>query len=250
MSSVDGIHLVGSTNPPPTLKGGSLMPEDLSIDHVELLSTAASRWQVAVPDPSPVPGLFRLSADQAAALLLALKAMVTGSAVDAGYVFNAVDWPQPPVQVLKAVHAYEHLCGNHLHAWTGSVAQHLLAAVARAAMERLPGYSDASWVWHRSAAAAPVIGVAGPWQPQIPGLEWFGPDVDPQSWLAARAVVVTAESWELLPPTLADRDDVYVLAGASDDFPDVWDGSVGATYRLTWPLCEAFLTELVAGGGS
>ena len=243
VASVEGIHQVGSTNPPPTLEGDS-MPEVLSTDHVELLATAATKWQVTLPEPSPVPAPFRLSSDQTAALLLALHGLVTGSAAPANYVFSAVDWPQPPVQVLKAVHSYEHLCQN-LPAWDGSVAQQLLAALARAAMERLPGYSEAAWVWHRPAQTGQVVGVALDWRPAIAGLRWFGPTIDPAVWSSAPAVVVTAEAWKALG-SLKDRGEIYVLVEEGGDVPA--EPLVDAAHWLTWPLCESFLAGLIAGG--
>lgn len=226
------------------------MPEVLSTDHVELLATAAMRWQVTLPDSSPIPAPFRLSADQTAALLLALHGMVTESVVPAGYVFSAVEWPQPPVQVLKAVHAYEHLCRN-LAAWQGSVAQQLLAAVERAAMERLPGYSEAAWVWHRDAPqAGAVVGVALDWRPAVAGLTWFGPEIDPAVWSSARAVVVTAEAWNALG-SLENRAAVYVLIDEGGIVPaEPLLSVIDAAYWLTWPLCESFLAELVTGGRS
>jgi hypothetical protein len=250
VASVEGIHQVGATNPPPTLQGGS-MSEVLSTDHVELLATAAVRWQVTLPESSPVPAPFRLSADQTAALLLALHGMVTDSAVPASYAFAAVDWPQPPVQVLKAVHAYEHLCRN-LAAWDGSVAQQLLAAVERAAMERLPGYSEAAWVWHREGSQThPVVGVALDWRPAVAGLTWLEPDIDPAVWSAARAVVVTSQAWSSLPLTLKGREDIYVLLNEGEGIPaEPLLAAVAAAYWLVWPLNEAFLAELVAGGES
>lgn len=130
------------------------MLEDLSVDHIELLTTAAVRWRLVTPASSPIPARFRLSGDQTAALLLALREMVVESAsVGDNYVFTPVEWPQSAVQVLKAVHAYEHLC-QELPAWQDSVAQHLLKAIAQAAIERLPGYSAAAWVWFRSPATS------------------------------------------------------------------------------------------------
>jgi len=251
VDSVDGIHTVGPTIPPTTLERGSLMPENLSVDHIELLTTAAVQWRIAIPEASPVPARFRLSGDQTAALLLTLRAMVVeGAAVGDDYSFTAVEWPQPSVQVLKAVHAYEHLCQT-LPAWHGSVVQQLLAAVAQSAIERLPGYSDAAWVWMRPRSVTSlVVGIASGWHPEISGVAWYGPDLDASVWSGARAGLVTADAWPALPATLPDRDEVYLLADSAGGFPDMWTDGVPATYRLTWPLCEEFLNELVTGGRS
>lgn len=229
------------------------MPDlPVSCDHVDLLTTAAVRWRVVVSEPATTltagSGLFEFTADQTTALLMGVRQLATGAPLPDPCRFRPVAWPVNPVQVLKAVHAFEHMC-EHLTAWDRSVARKLLAALAKAAIERIPGYSEAAWNWSRSVSlqGAP-IGVAGDWRPPVRGLVWHGLDVDPTLWANARLVVVTAEALPTLP-ALPQRAGIYVLGKCPDDqLPDLWSANVAASQLLWWPICAPWLADQLSGG--
>lgn len=222
----------------------------VSTDHIELLTTAASSWRVIVPKPvaalSAGSGLFPLSPQQTADLLLAQRTLATGVAGPTPYQFQPVTAHIEPVQIIKAVHAFEHMC-EHLPAWPTAPVRKLLESLGRAAAERLPGYSDAAWDWtRRCSPAGPPVGVGAEWRPDIEGLVWHDIGVSQSTWLDARLVVVTAEALPLLR-MMPKRASVFVLGQCpGGELPDLWSGEVEVSQLLWWPECEPWLTEQLA----
>lgn len=249
LASLIDIHPGGADDPTANPQRGAPMREDISIDQIELLTTAAVQWRIAVPDAAPSPSRFKLSGDQTASLLLELRSIVIqGAEVADTYTFTAVEWPQALAVVLKAVHAYEHAC-EPLTAWHGSVAQQMLDAIARAAIERLPGYSEAPWVWSRSRPAASlVVGIATGWHPEIAGVAWYDPTIDPATWSDARAVLVTAAAWSGLPSSLPSRPGLYLIGSSPEALPGPWPSGIAPAARLVWPSCADFVKDLVKDG--
>lgn len=222
----------------------------VSTDHIELLTTAAATWRVIVPQSVAAlaagSGLFALSPQQAADLLLGQRAVATGVPAPTGYRFQAVTAPPEPVQIIKAVHAFDHMC-RHLPAWSTSPVRRLLESLGRAAAERLPGYSEAAWHWTRAdALSGDPIGIGATWRPAVAGLAWHGPDVDPELWAEARVVIVTAEALPLLP-AMPERAGVLVMGQCpGGELPDLWSGGVVVSRLLWWPECEPWLAEQLA----
>lgn len=220
------------------------------VDHVELLVSSASAWGLLMAPPvaalSAGSGRVALSPQQACDLLLAMRSVATGEDPLNGHLFEPVGGPFEPVQIIKAVHAFQAM-GDHLaaSAWEGSVGYRLVESVGRAGCERLAGYSDAAWFWSRSLFALGVpIGIGTKWRPDIDGLRWHGPDVDPQTWMDARLVLITVEALLSLPATLPPRvAPVYVLGNTGGDMPDLWSCGVAVSGLLWWPECESWLAE-------
>lgn len=224
------------------------------LDHIELLTTAAVAWKVIVPQPVAAlaagRGLFAFSSQQTADLLVSQRAIATGAEAPTPYTFKPVSGPLEPVQVLKAVHAYEFMC-EQLGNWHSSVVHRILQSLGRAAAERLPGYSEAAWQWQRELQLTGVpIGVGLEWRPAIAGLEWHGVDVDPQLWAKARLVVVTAEAWPALQGVVPQRPGINVLLSpGGDELPHLWSERMAVVSRLLWwPEGRPWLLEQLAGG--
>jgi hypothetical protein len=240
------------------------IPALLSVDHLDLLVTAATRWRVITPR------IYASLASQAEGRLLVITAEDAGRIIQTENL-AAVRWltlqgrtrlveriPEPvsyvhrpiehlrPVEVIKAVHAAQAACTSS-PSWFKSRAQQLLAAILTAATHRLDGYDDAPWAWTRPdrRAGAP-IGIAGQWRPEVPGLAWVEGEDLRERWDEASLVVITPEAAATVPADLPDRSGVIVLV--SDDTPPkaVWDALVALDMQAPvsfWPTCRPWLLQ-------
>lgn len=234
----------------------------LSVDHVDLLITAATRWDVLV---SPSRHALAATSLQLVAgepdalgrqLLVAnvesLRRQPAKPALDRlaatlrvpAYRFIPVETPLVPLEVIKAAQAAEHLCGAAPH-WHGSAPARLLIGVKEAATHRLDGYSAAPYLWQRPARRSGLpIGYGAEWRPDVDGLEWVERPHLVQRWTNARMIVLTADVVDDLPPALPARSGIVVLQ--SEQTPGVSWASLNSSpagHVVFWPTAEAWLLE-------
>lgn len=230
----------------------------LSPDHLDLLATAAVTYRVLAAPPAAKAagrGLIGVSAAHAGRILrqqnLTAATKRAGSSVATvvdRYEFRPVEEPLDPMEVLKACHCFEDVCSGD-PGWESSVAHQLIHSVARAAIERLPGYSTAPWHWRRSSRCEAPVGFATGWRPDVPGLEWVDAAAIADRWESARLVVVTTEAVPDLPPGLPRRPSVIGLHDMTNlsGLQDLWTELV--THVMVWPLCQAALQVAVKEPG-
>lgn len=90
-----------------------------------------------------------------------------------------------PVHVLKAVHTYEAVAA-HGSGWSTSAACALITALLRAAVQALPGYTEAPTSWRRPPVRGGTpIGLARTWQPIRDGVAWMMPRELAAHWESA-----------------------------------------------------------------
>lgn len=237
-------------------------PQLLTGDHIDLLITAALRWRVLTDHTtaaftSTERHLVVATANEAGRILqqenlAALRwlsdrgrSRLADRAIPEPHVFTEVD-ALDPVEVIKACHAYQHLCSPS-PGWSGSTAHRLVAAITTAATHRLAGYAEAPWVWTRPQvrSGAPVA-LGRQWRPELPGISWVDATRLVQAWQSASLIVVTTEAAPDLPDGLPTRSGLFLLTNS--DHPDqVWEAvaSVAPEAVLYWPVCEDWLAEQV-----
>lgn len=227
----------------------------MSADHLDLLATAAVQYRVVASPPAAllsgsdvlVPTITashtsRILHQHNLAVVSAVQAQAVAHLVDVAepYTFRPVQEPLDPVEVVKACHCYEDAC-RRWPGWERSVAAKLIRSLERAAVQRIPGDSDAPWRWLRSTRSGPPVGFATSWRPEVPGLEWVSVDEMRQRWDDARLVVVTTQAVRDLPAGLARRPSVIGLHDAADvaGLESLWAGPV--TDAMVWPVCAGAL---------
>lgn len=217
-------------------------------DHLDLVVTAALEWKVLSGPPAATlaaPGTLT-SLDGTSAGVLIREQNHQSVHVEAlpPYMFREVNEPLIPVEVLKACHAISYACRN-APAWGSSVAHTLVTQTAWAAAVRMPGYSEAPWAWHRRRTSV-VLAVAQGWRPDLPDVEWVGPDdVTPAGWQGAGHVVVTDEALVALirrvdSGDLEPRPNVFAVTAADQPASAAWAGV--ADHVVHWPECLPWLT--------
>lgn len=232
----------------------------LSMDHIDLLVTAATRWGVLVDDtqhalagsanlipldPTSAGQLLQAANLDAASRRQTLSTMDrrTIASRPAPYSFTPVDSSDlKPVEVIKAAHAAEHLC-NEARRWSTSLAASLLNSVIAAATRRVPGYRNAPYLWSRtSRRTGQPIGIGTAWRPAIAGLRWIDADECAAVWDSSSLVVVTSDAVADLPAGLSARSGVFLLY--RDRVPAAaWSEEAPAELALQWPECEPWLAE-------
>jgi hypothetical protein len=234
----------------------------LTGDHIDLLITAALRWRVLTNATTAAftraeRHLVVATATETARILqqenlAALRWLsdrgrtrLADRAVPDPHVFREVD-ALDPVEVIKACHAYQHLCSS-APGWSGSTAHRLVAAISTAATHRLSGYAEAPWIWSRpQIRAGHPVALGRQWRPDLPGISWVDVAGLIEVWQSASLIVVTTEAAADLPGGLPARGGVFLLA--SSDPPDqVWDAvaAVSPEAVLYWPVCDPWLAEQV-----
>lgn len=151
-----------------------------------------------------------------------------------------------PVEVIKACHAYQHLCSS-APGWSGSTAHRLVAAIATAATHRLSGYAQAPWIWTRpQIRAGRPVALGRQWRPDLPGISWVDVAELTEAWQSASLIVVTTEAAADLPGGLPARGGLFLLAN-SDPPDQVWDAvaAVSPEAVLYWPVCDPWLADQV-----
>lgn len=223
----------------------------MSADHLDLLATAAVQYRVvALPPAALLSGSDVLVPTVTAAhtgRILRQHNVAAGAAVGQvdphlvdAYTFQQVQEPLDPVEVVKACHCFEDAC-RRWPLWERSVAAKLIRSLERAAMQRIPGYTDAPWRWVRSNRNRPPVGFATSWRPAVPGLEWVSADELRRRWDEARVVVVTTQAVPDLPPGLPRRPAVIGLHDVSDvsGLQSLWAEPM--TDAMVWPVCAQAL---------
>jgi hypothetical protein len=207
-------------------------------DHLDLLVTAAVRYRVLVDAATAAAsegashittvatpneaGQLLLEENLATVLRHAVGSTRSDQQRPPDYVHRPVDQFQP-IEVVKAVHCYQHLCAVN-PSWGSSTAAGLAAAILHAATERLPGYDEAAWSWTRaSTRTGEPVGLRRRWQPVAQGVRWLPADELAAAWDNAALVLLTDEAIEDVPAGLPSRGGVYVCTGAAID-PGTWGG--------------------------
>ncbi len=232
----------------------------LSADHFDLIATAALRYRVLTAPPAAcfagarasvvgvnaaIAGRILHQENVAAALA---SGRLDPQAIVGDYDFRPVEEPLDPVEVVKACHALEDLCRDRT-GWEETVACRLVGLIARAATERIPGYTAAPWRWHRSSRCGAPIGYGGAWRPEVPGLEWVDVAELTRQWATARVVVITTDVMPDLPAGLPRRPAVIALHDATniEGLMAMWSDLV--TDGMVWPLCATALQVAVSEPG-
>ena len=220
---------------------------DVDVDQVDLLITAARQWRILTDRTAATlsPQLRRNShvaaPDAAGQQILAL------AGDPAPYRYTPVLEDLDPIEVLKTCHRLEHLFAT-VEAYAQSPTRQLLARLARAASERVPGYAEAPWRWRRNQQAGALViataalGADFP-SPLAPG------DLTPELWNRAALVVVAdlhaLEEVQRLPP----RDDVVLYLPDSAALDRFWsahaDGAVAPATVVTAPHGTPWLIETI-----
>jgi hypothetical protein len=187
----------------------------IGADHLDLLVTAAIQYRQLI---SPTTAAFSpagstrataASPREAGQLLLEENLQLLE------YSFRPVLTPWTAVEVIKAVHAYQHDTADS-PGWSGSAAHHLTGSIERAATQHLPGYAQAPWTWRRPSVLEQPVGLHGAWAPVVPQVRWGDVDDVLTRWMHTAVVVITLEALELLPAQLAPRGGpTFVLAQSS-----------------------------------
>ncbi|MFE5339670.1 hypothetical protein ACFQ80_05595 [Isoptericola sp. NPDC056578] len=232
----------------------------LTNDHIDLLVTAAARWQI-LTDPTTAAfagdhhlGLTPTQAGQqlrqenlaATAHLADQGSLKPADLVDPGPYTHEPIQHVDPVEVIKAVHAAQHACAPSPR-WQHGTARKLLTAVATAATYRLPGYADAPWLWTRPQRRTGMpLGIAtGDDYPPIPGLQWHAPGEQLHDlWAKAPLVLITPAAALELPADLAARSGVFILT-TTETQAKIWLAVRDLKMQtgvLHWPTCEPWLT--------
>jgi hypothetical protein len=209
----------------------------IGADHLDLLVTAAIQYRQLI---SPTTAAFSpagstrataASPREAGQLLLEENLAAARWRVSRGrdraplqlleYSFRPVLTPWTAVEVIKAVHAYQHDTADS-PGWSGSAAHHLTGSIERAATQHLPGYAQAPWTWRRPSVLEQPVGLHGAWAPVVPQVRWGDVDDVLTRWMHTAVVVITLEALELLPAQLAPRGGpTFVLAQSSQGQPRV-----------------------------
>jgi hypothetical protein len=193
----------------------------IGADHLDLLVTAAIQYRQLI---SPTTAAFSpagstrataASPREAGQLLLEENLAAARWRVSRGrgrapvqlleYSFRPVLTPWTAVEVIKAVHAYQHDTADS-PGWSGSAAHHLTGSIERAATQHLPGYAQALWTWRRPSGLVQPVGLHGAWAPVVPQVRWSDVDDVLAGWVHTPVVVVTLEALELLPAQLPPRE--------------------------------------------
>ena len=232
----------------------------LGDDHLDLILTAASHWEVLGPASSapvtgagPGPGTATASAGRLLrqANLNAVRwlgdrgrGQLADRITPGPYTFTEVD-RLDPVEVIKACHAAQAAC-SAAPGWPASMAKRLLDALVRAATHRLDGYAEAPWLWTRPVRrCGRPIAVARTWRPDLPRVSWVSVDQVRQQWQDAALVVVTTEAATALPPGLPPRSGVFILADRQPH-EQVWQAIMALGEQalvMFWPDCQPWLLE-------
>lgn len=220
-----------------------LVSDHFPADHIDLLVTAALRFGVIQsPDGVVRPAAHAKALAQRVGSMLWIRTGGCG-----GYVFRPVKDSFDPVEVVKACHAVESVCGAE---WAGSMEQRVVAALVKAASLRVDGYSAAPWMWTRPTAPIGFC-LRGQSVPGLEGLEWVT-DVDElrEVWQSAAHVVVTSDAVPLLPAELVDRPRVHVLVIDPDRFAHAVVAAHECVYShatvVLWPDGAGWLGEQLA----
>jgi len=197
----------------------------VSADHLDLLLTAAERYEVL---SNPTRAAFSCSRgvgiSPTAAGRLLLEHSICAARVALGGTdpvldpelgaYQHVPVPTPrPVEVLKAAYSYQDQAQTSPQ-WPGSSAARILQHLIRAAAEHLPGYDGAPSLWRRPPArTGHPIGLCREWTPVDEGIRWVSPRELAAHWDSAALVVVTVPALPDVPVGLSPRTGVYVVAG-------------------------------------
>jgi hypothetical protein len=233
------------------------------VDHVDLLVSAAVRYRLLAGSttaafataPAPVTdltGTGRLLLEENVAAARRHQGRGhddPGAGVDpAGYRYRVVESFEP-VEVIKAGHCYQHLTAELPTSAEATPARRLVAAIIRAATERLPGYDAAAWYWTRPRRrdGAP-IGLRHSWAPVRRGVNWMTPDELAGHWEDAALVLVTVDALDDVPAGLPSRGGVYVCAGPGGIPRDAWRAMerVGADLVVAIPAGHDWLVDQLA----
>jgi len=207
----------------------------LTADTLDLLVTAGLRYGVLASRTrsaftAPSAGVLQATPDDAGRLLLqqhlAAQVPTLGAPPQLSSELRCYQYvPVPhvdPVHVLKAIHTYEAVAA-HGPGWNTSSARTLTTALLRAAVQALPGYTEAPTSWRRPPVrSGPPIGLARTWRPVRDGVTWMTARELAAHWESAAVVLLTVDALPDLPRELPARDGVYVLAHG-DLSPAAWE---------------------------
>lgn len=229
-------------------------------DHLDLLISAAMAYGL-LADPARASSMSHVEPLIAAAAATTVGRQLQRVNRDSlAAARDGIDEPEPysftpvdekdivPMHVLKAVQAMEHLCYG-APGWEDAPVRRLLEAVTRAAIQRLPGYGQAPWVWTRGELRrGPAIGVCGRWRPEgADVVEWVSPDVARQQWATAAFVVLTTDQLHAMDG-MPDRPAIYVATGRElgDEVWQILDGlSFEPEHILFFPAALPWLRDQV-----
>jgi hypothetical protein len=221
-------------------------------DHIDLLMTAATRWGL-VEDGTRWGRCLRVqnlaAIDGAAAR--GRGQLVARSAPVGTYLFREVGGLDL-VEVIKATHSVVAMCEQSSD-WDRSELQELLDAVSTSAIQRLPGYASAPWVWRRlSAVGQGCIGVvAGDDRPlEIPNVRWIRPEQARAYW-DTPLILIRCSAAARLPADLPPRSGLFVLS-VDEPHEVVWGAVVELAMPVLvapWPESAGWLAEQLRGAG-
>lgn len=212
-----------------------------STDHIDLLLSAAVEYQL-LPDPAAAAVGSHLQPLLTATVVTDLGHQLqqanrnalaqTGSApAKAPYGFASVPVGAiAPIEIVKAVHAMEHLCQGS-PGWAFSAAYQFLRDLERAATQRVPGYADAAWQWSReNLRTGPPIGVARGWKPAgVEDVMWVTATQARAQWDSAHLIVVTLDTITAMDG-MTPRPAIF-LAVDREMKAEVWSKTEGLSFQ-------------------
>jgi len=191
----------------------------VSADHLDLLLTAAERYEVLSNPTRAAVSCSRgavISPTSAGRLLL--EHSICAACIALGGTDPVLDpelgaYQHVPVEVLKAAYSYQDQAQTSPQ-WPGSSAARILQHLIRAVAEHLPGYDGTPSPWRRPPArTGHPVGLWREWAPVDEGIRWVRARELAAHWDSAALVVVTVPALPDVPIGLSPRTWVYVVAG-------------------------------------
>lgn len=218
----------------------------LPSDTIDLIATAAIDFHVLTTTPGSVdPHRLITAAAQRFGTMLYKR---NHEQHPSGYLFRPVDTAFDVPEVLKACHAAQ-FAYRTTPAWIGSRESQIVDAVAKAASMRVPGYTNAPWLWRRPQENA--IGFANGWTPDldIEDLRWLDTPAELLArWERAHLIFIAWDCLEELP-YLTPRPRVWAVAPAEHaaEATELASQHPELEGVLLWPHARSWLEQRVRG---